>query len=492
MKFLKVLVFLLPILLCSSLYAQEEQSFTDRDYVFFVDGEDFDEAYEDDIPVDENDIFSNSNFIPNGPIIINDVSRKMKSAGYWISKIKTPDREILTQSQIKAKNKELFKDLIYLNDIENFPEYVSTASLKRQQKQIFKLFYYRKYIDNSFNTINKKYVNAIHNSIKFPASKKIKANHALTTSYTDIRLMPTDTNFLYDKITHDIDRLQVSSLDIGTPLITLLSTKDKQWTFVVSYNAEGWVKTKDLAFTSKQTLFNWINEKNFIVVTNAGTDIYLNKELTKYYDFIRMSTKLPIIKKINDDIICVKIPKKTNKDNLIFEKVYLNRKDVNIGYLKYTQRNVLQQAFEHLNSPYSWGGYNGDPDCSTFIRQVFGCFGLILPRNSLAQIKSGNKQTTLKRNSSDSEKSKEIISKTTPAISILYLPGHIMLYIGNENDTPYIIHAIWGNEHFINKKERVVSFINKVVVSSLNIGKGTSKGSLLHRVTKVNTLTLRK
>ena len=173
MKFLKVLVFLLPILLCSSLCAQEEQSFTDRDYVFFVDGEDFDEAYEDDIPVDENDIFSNSNFIPNGPIIINDVSRKMKSAGYWISKIKTPDREILTQSQIKAKNKELFKDLIYLNDIENFPEYVSTASLKRQQKQIFKLFYYRKYIDNSFNTINKKYVNAIHNSIKFPASKKI-------------------------------------------------------------------------------------------------------------------------------------------------------------------------------------------------------------------------------------------------------------------------------------------------------------------------------
>lgn len=492
MKFIKALVFLLPILLISSIYAQEEQSFTDRDYVFFVDGEDFDEAYSDDIPVDENDIFSNSNFIPNGPIIIKDVSRKMKSAGYWISKIKNPDKEILTQNQIKAKNKELFKDLIYLNNIETFPEYVSTASLKRQQKQIFKLFYYRKYIDGSFNTINKNYVNDIHNSIKFPNSKKIKTKYALATSYTDIRLMPSDTNFLYDKITYDIDRLQVSSIDIGTPLIALLSTKDNKWTFVVSYSAEGWVKTKDIAFTSKQTFSDWINEKNFIVVTNTGTDIYLNKELTKYYDFIRMSTKLPILKKFDNNIICVKIPKKTNKDNLIFEKVYLNGEDINVGYLKYTQRNVLQQAFKHLNSPYSWGGYNGDPDCSTFIRQVFGSFGLILPRNSLAQIKSGNKQTTLKRKTSDSEKSKEIISKTTPAISILYLPGHIMLYIGNENDTPYIIHAIWGNEHFINKKERVVSFINKVVVSNLNIGKGTSKGSLLHRVTKVNTLTLRK
>ena len=204
-----------------------------------------------------------------------------------------------------------------------------------------------------------------------------------------------------------------------------------------------------------------------------------------------MSTKLPMLKKINDDILCVKIPKNTNKGNLIFEKVYLYSEDVNLGYLKYTQRNALKQAFKHLNSPYSWGGYNGDPDCSTFIRQVFGCFGLILPRNSLAQIKSGNKQTNLKK-SDDLEKSKEIISKITPAISLLYLPGHIMLYIGNEKDTPYIIHAIWGNEHLINKKERVVSFINKVVVSNLDIGKETSKGSLLHRIKKVNTLTLRK
>ncbi len=491
MNFKKYLVFILPILIFSSVYAQDESFLVDKNYIFFVDGEDFEEAYTEDLPVDEGEDFSNNNFIPNGPIIIKDVTRNMKTSGYWISKIKEPDKEILTSNQIKEKNKELFRDLIYLNDIENLPEYISTAALKKQQKQVFKLFYYRKYINNSFNTISKDYVKSIHNSINFPNSKKIKAKYALTTAYTDIRLMPADTNFLYDKITYDIDRLQVASLDIGTPLVALLSTKDNKWTYVVSYTAEGWVKTKDIAFTTKQTFSDWINEKNFVVVTNTKADFYINKEMTKYQDSIRMSTKLPMLKKINDDIICVKIPKNTNKGNLIFEKVYLYSEDVNIGYLKYTQRNVLKQAFKHINSPYSWGGYNGDPDCSTFIRQVFGCFGLILPRNSLAQIKSGNKQTNLKK-SDDLEKSKEIISKTTPAISLLYLPGHIMLYIGNENDTPYIIHAIWGNEHFINKKERVVSFINKVVVSNLDIGKETSKGSLLHRIKKVNTLTLRK
>ena len=472
------------MLLFSSIHAQEQE------FSFYIDG-DIEDVEIDILPIDDSEYVVNKNFIPNGPTVIKDVTRNMKSAGYWISKIKNPDKEILTKKQILEKNKELFKDLIYLNNIEEFPEYINSAPLKKQQKQIFNIFYYRKYIDGSFNAINKDYVNKIYNNIKIPKSKKLKPKYAIATSYTDIRLLPSDTNFLYDETTYDIDRAQVSGIDIGTPLIALLSTKDDNWTYVISYNCEGWVKTKDIAFTTNQIFLDWINEKKFVIVTDTKTDIYTDKGMTRYYDYVRMSTKFPLLEIPNKDIVCVKIPKRTSKGNLIFEKAYLYEDDITEDYLKYTQKNVLQQAFKHLNSPYSWGGYNGEQDCSTFIRQVFGCFGLILPRNSLAQIKSGNKQINLTQNS-DLEKSKEIISKTTPAISLLYLPGHIMLYIGNEKDTPYTIHAIWGTEHFVNKKESVVSFINKVVVSSLNIGENTSKGSLLQRIKKVNTLTLRK
>ena len=485
MKFYKYLILLSFMLFSSSIYAQEQN------FSFHIDGEDIEDNEIDVLPIDDSEYVVNKNFIPNGPTVINDVTRNMKSAGYWISKIKNPDKEILTKEQIKDKNKELFRDLIYLNSIDEFPESINSSGLKKQQKQIFNMFYYRKYIDSSFNTISKDYVSKIYDNIKIPKSKKIKPKYAIATSYTDIRLLPSDTNFLYDKTTYDIDRAQVASLDIGNPLVVLLSTKDGKWNYIITYNCEGWVKTKDIAFTTKQTFSDWIKETDFIVVANTKTDIYINEEMTKYYDYIRMSTKLPILEDKNKDIICVKLPKKTNKDNLIFEKAYLYANDVNKGYLKYTQRNVLQQAFKHLNSPYSWGGYNGEQDCSTFIRQVFGCFGLKLPRNSLAQIKSGNKQIDLKQDLSDSEKCKEIISKTTPAISLLYLPGHIMLYIGQENDNPYVIHAIWGTEHFINKKESSISFINKIIVSDLDIGEHTSKGSLLQRIKKVNTLILR-
>ena len=492
MKNFLILTISLLIFSCPYLNAQDNDGTTDQDYVFFIDGETFEDNEKYILPIDDSKYISNKNFIPNGPTIIKDVTRNMKTAGYWISKIKNPDKEILTKNQIKEKNEELFKDLIYLNNIENLPEDIKIKPLKKQQKQIFNIFYYRKYIDGSLKPINKEYVNNIYNNIKIPNAKTLKAKYAISVRYSDIRLLPSQTNFLYDETTYDIDRAQVSSLDIGTPLIALLSTKDKKWTYVITYSAEGWIKTEDIAFTTKETFSNWINEQKFVVVTSIKADVYTNKEMTRYYDYVRMSTKLPILEDSNKNIVCVKIPKATNKGNLIFEKAYLYKKEINEGYLKYTQRNVLEQAFEQINSPYSWGGYNGEQDCSTFIRQIFGCFGLILPRNSLAQIKSGNKQIDLKKELSDSQKNEEIISKATPAISLLYLPGHIMLYIGTENNTPYIIHAIWGTEHFISKKESVVSFINKVVVSNLSIGEGTSKGSLLQRIKKVNTLTLRK
>ena len=148
----------------------------------------------------------------------------------------------------------------------------------------------------------------------------------------------------------------------------------------------------------------------------------------------------------------------------------------------------MLQAFKHLNSPYSWGGYDGEQDCSTFIRQVFGCFGFILPRNSLAQIYAESNPINLEKDLTDKEKSKEIINKATSAISLLYLPGHIMIYIGQEQDKPYIIHAIWGTEQLINENERAVSFINRVVVSSLMIGYKTKKEHLLKRITKLSSI----
>ena len=89
-----------------------------------------------------------------------------------------------------------------------------------------------------------------------------------------------------------------------------------------------------------------------------------------------MGTKLPFVSKKGTKTICVKIPTADSNGNLVLENGYLNFKEANIGYLPYTQRNALILAFNHLHSPYGWGGTNGEQDCSGYLGQIFNCFGM--------------------------------------------------------------------------------------------------------------------
>jgi hypothetical protein len=67
---------------------------------------------------------------------------------------------------------------------------------------------------------------------------------------------------------------------------------------------------------------------------------------------------------------------------------------------------------------------------------------------------------------------------------VLYLKGHIMLYLGKAGFPPYAIHATWayrvpdGNQDLTYK-------INRVAVTDLNLGKGSRNGSLLERLKSV-------
>lgn len=426
--------------------------------------------------------------ISNGPTFLKSISRNMKSPGYWVTKIKNPDKIILSYNDIAEINNKILSNDFSLNDVINYPDSVRKISFQKQLNQIYRIFTGRKYLNSSLKIIQQDTLNKIKNNIKINSSGKyLKVKFAITIKYSDVRLLPTDTTFLYDKETFDIDRLQVAGLDLGESLIVLTQTKDKKWAYIISSVSEGWIKTQDIAFTNRETISKWNNAKPFIVVINTKADIFLDKERRMYHDYIRMASKLPLIKTFNYQINSIKIPMANKKGNLFFTEAYINTSDINIGFLKYNQRNVLYQAFKHLNSPYGWGGYSGEQDCSTFVRQLFGCFGFILPRNSSNQRKCGTNPVQINLTDSDYIKTNKIIKNAISGISLLYLPGHIMIYIGSENGTPYVIHSIWGTENY-NQNGRAINFINRIVVSNLSIGDGTQKGSLLKRISHLNII----
>ena len=155
--------------------------------------------------------------------------------------------------------------------------------------------------------------------------------------------------------------------------------------------------------------------------------------------------------------------------------------------MEYTQRNVLVQAFKHLNSPYGWGGSDGEQDCSGILGQIFNCFGIILPENSAQKIKCGQ-ITTMDRYEDINVKKQKIMENAVPGMSFIYLKGHIMLYIGYEQNEPYILHDVWGLSAFNDDNEPTILYINKTIVSDLNLGDIVNDNSLIERTIKFSIL----
>ena len=77
-----------------------------------------------------------------------------------------------------------------------------------------------------------------------------------------------------------------------------------------------------------------------------------------------------------------------------------------------------KSGFKHMNSPYGWGGMNGEQDCSSFIRQIFACFGITLPRNSTGQIQNGTFAASFEKNEPEHLRAQRIIKTGVPGISL--------------------------------------------------------------------------
>ncbi|AKL97912.1 SH3 domain-containing protein [Endomicrobium proavitum] len=429
-----------------------------------------------------NNIERNGNIIISpAPLSFDSVDRSMKSAGYWIGKIPTPDKVILTAKEIDAFNAKTFSGSAALNNVLKFKPQYRRNGLALEQKKVIAAF--AKYYDGtSPSPVGRKYFSDVENNIDFKLlNSKVNVRFAMTVSYAQLRLLPSDKPLFSSLDTLDLDRVQLTQLNLGSPLAVLYATKDNAWYYVSSEIAEGWIRARSLAFCDKDVLEDYAQWDVFAVTVSAYSDIYADEKLTKFLDHVKMGTKLALVN-LDGDSAEVRVPAVKPDGTLGFQKAFIKSRDVSIGYLKYTQRNVLEQAFKYLNYPYGWGGSNGEQDCSGFLKQVFECFGIVLPRNSTAQSRAGVLGAQFAKEDSDELRTEKILSNAVAGITIFYFPGHIMLYAGQDGGKPYVIHAIWGYGEDTDKYSKTY-LINKVLISTLDVGSASKKGSLLHRTT---------
>jgi len=153
----------------------------------------------------------------------------------------------------------------------------------------------------------------------------------------------------------------------------------------------------------------------------------------------------------------------------------------------FTRRAVLAEAFDLLGAPYGWGGKDGGYDCSRFLLELFGRFGIDLPRHSARQAEAGTFSLDVSGVEDPDEKLLLFEAAARRGIALLYFPGHIMLYLGTTKEgVPMVMHAF---SEYLTTCEgtdlETVNRVDRVAISDLSLGQGSSRGDFLSRVSTI-------
>ncbi|MEK6660224.1 MAG: SH3 domain-containing protein, partial [Campylobacterota bacterium] len=263
-------------------------------------------------------------------------------------------------------------------------------------------------------------------------------------------------------------------------------SKDREWAYVFSNFASGWIKTNEFAILEKKHIEAWQNAQQ-IAVTKEDEPIYDSEGNFLYKSKIGMMFAL-----ISEDEETYTVLTVSSYKNLkpLFFKSKISKSIATKEIMKLDENNLIAVIKEVSKTNYGWGGMYEQRDCSSMLRDMFTPFGIWLPRNSFQQSKIGNVISL--SGLSDEEKLKVIKEKAVPFQTILYKKGHVVLYVGTYNDEVIVFHNTWGIK---TKKDGVEGrvVIGKSVFSSLNIGKYLEnydkESSMLRTLVSMNILT---
>ena len=300
--------------------------------------------------------------------------------------------------------------------------------------------------------------------IKNADYKKINTKNykAITIRRTNVKALPTISDFYKDpKKTGEgfpFDYNQNSALHINVPLLISHFSKDGHWAFVQASYSFGWIKVKDLALVNKDFIKKFKNGHYSMVIKDNMRLFSDSKDVS----LVKLGALFPMAKDGKHYLVATRNAKGRAK----LEKVIVTKQNaIAKKPLPFTPRNVAMVAKEFYGEPYGWGGSYECRDCSATTRDFLGPFGIFLRRNSSKQAKDG-KKTNIK-GLSKSKKKKKIIRKAEPFASLLHVPGHIVLYLGQYKGEPVIMHTYWG----IRKKDRSKLVTGRTIITTTEPGK---------------------
>ncbi|HPP79317.1 MAG TPA: SH3 domain-containing protein [Deltaproteobacteria bacterium] len=413
----------------------------------------------------------------------------MNTAGFWIDRCAAVDEVIMDARSIALFNEQTRQRTRAVTDVTRLSDKRSGKALRDSLERMYASILLRGYVDadgkKALGMLEEIKGNMALDSIP----ETVDVRWALVARFTDQRLLPTTDALYKDASDRSIDRLQNNTLDLASEVAVCHESKDGGWTYVIGPYSEGWVRSSDIAVCERGLIERYRAWEPFVVTLQPKTDLFLDPMLRRRAAWVQMGTRLPLLERVNGEVSKVLVPVRGQDGTCVFDAAYVATRDTSEGYLPYTPRNALVQAFRLLNAPYGWGGMYGEQDCSRLVQQVFATFGILMPRNSSQQARVGKVIADLSGEADPAQRRAAITQLATPGITTLQFPGHIMLYIGHVSGIPYAIHDLHAYTEKVDGEERTIA-LARVCVTSLDLGGTSSRGSFLMRIANVREIAL--
>lgn len=394
---------------------------------------------------------------------------KLITPEYWVTNNTNGNAVVLDNSGIKNFNSSVRALNRTVVDLANYPLSISGDSLKT------KIMDYQLLEDDLY--LNGKKVSANYKNILRTQTNinAIPANviprYAVTVRRTNVRNLPTGQGLFFYAEDTEFDALQETAIDPGEPVIVQHVSANGWFYYVQCYNYSGWIYKMDLAFTDRNTWLQYVNPKHFLVVTAKTLPLQLEKETLIF----QQGAKIPISGETGSDYSLI-VPQRNSANSAlertskVIKKTSI-AKSVHKGYVPYTSNNIIKAAFENYGMPYGWGGLKNSVDCSSLVNNVYRTVGVILPRNADEQVQTAGKHINLEV--LDRNTRLDNIKSLKPG-AVLYMDGHIVMYLGTSNNIPFVLHSL-GSYYIKGVRQRIM----RVVVSDLSLNRSNGQDFLM-------------
>lgn len=428
--------------------------------------------------------------IYSGPLLvpaespIPGIPSEVEFADYWIRKTPAPDALIMTPEQIDdLNNRNPFRGTLVI-DVPSMPNQSKGKKIRDYLAANARYLISAKlYItgDIPLEMAERDRIVALMDTSGVP--EIIDIHYGIMLQRTSGKLWPTNIPVMRTPGENEFDGGMVSTLDFGDPVALLHTSRDFLWCYVQSENFGCWIPSESVAFGDIRTVRELTDKSSPLVAAGGRVTVYGSPQDGPAIGYLNMGGYLPI-RSAGSHFCEVLVPGRGKNNELVEKCGYVRRSsDVSIGFLPYTARKIYQQCFLLYGARYGWGGMYDTRDCSSYIRDIFRCFNIRLPRNSASQARAATRVIPVE--AMDRAARLTALRSVPGGITLLQMPGHIMIYLGEAGGKPYAIHDFWswreGKGNNIDVSHRTA----RVAVTDLVLGEGSTKGAFIDRMANI-------